>query len=61
MFGIEGIILGAVSGVALGKAEVEAGIKSVAISVDEDNDEGITAGDILMGAIIIDAIDGNNS
>jgi len=61
MFGIEGLILGAVSGVALGKAEAEAGIKSAPLPVDEDDNEGITAGDILMGAIIIDAIDGDHS
>ena len=59
MFGIDAVILSAASAAALGKAETEAGIKPVPFKIAEDKDEGITAGDLLLGAILIDAIDGD--
>lgn len=59
MFGIDAVILSAASAIALGKAETEAGIKPIPFKVAEDKDEGITSGDLLMGAIIFDAIDGD--
>ena len=59
MFGIDAMILSAVNAAALGAAEKEAGIESASWKVAEDKDEGITAGDLLIGAILIDAIDGD--
>ena len=59
MFGIEGIILSAANAAALGAAEKEAGIKPTPWKIAENKDEVITTGDLLLGAILIDAIDGD--
>jgi len=59
MFGIDAIILSAASAAALGAAEKEAGIKTTPWKIAEDKEEGITAGDLLIGALLFDAIDGD--